>query len=180
MSECCFPLKTGGSKPNQIKKGSSMKKRAKWIGIIVGIVGVTTAITVFAANVHLKGRPTFTDNGTTASVCATLTGLGNQDLTITLIGQGTETVACTNPAGNFAPGNPGSVTVGGQTTIPSSEIKNGTVTFCVTTTAPTCQSAKQCGCPNNNWTGTVTDVNFTDLALVVEQGGSVVLIEDVR
>jgi hypothetical protein len=157
-----------------------MKINVKWAGIIAGIMVATTAITVYAANVHLKGKATFADNGTTATVCATLTGLGNQDLTITLVGEGTETVACTNPAGNFAPGNPGSVTVEGQTTIPSSQIKNGTVTFCVTTTGPTCQSAKDCGCPNNNWTGTVTDVDFTDLALVVEQGGKVVLIQDVR
>ena len=157
-----------------------MNRKAKWVATSIAGALILTAITAYAANVHLKGRPTFNDDGTTATVCATLTGLGNQDLTVTLVGEGTETVACTNPAGNFAPGNPGSVTVEGQTTIPSSQIKNGTVTFCVTTTAPTCQSAKQCGCPNNNWTGTVTDVNFTDLVLVVEQGGRVVLMQDVR
>jgi hypothetical protein len=146
---------------------------------LAGLVTIT-ALSVYAANVHLKGQPAFRDNGTTATVCATLTGLGNQDLIITLIGEGTETVACLNPAGNFAPGNPGGVTVAGQTTIPSSQIKNGTVTFCVTTTAPTCQSAKKCGCPNNNWSATVVDVNFTDLSLVVEQGGKVVLMQDVK
>jgi hypothetical protein len=157
-----------------------MKANTKWMALAIGVLTTITAVTVYAANVHLKGRPTLSDNGTTATACATLTGLGNQDLTITLVGEGTETVRCTNPAGNFAPGNPGSVTVEGQTTIPSNQIKNGTVTFCVTTTAPTCQSAKECGCPNNNWTGTVTDVDFTDLALVVEQGGKVVLVQDVR
>ena len=157
-----------------------MNRKSIWMVGAIAFALLVTGITVYAANVHLKGRPVFNDNGTTATVCATLTGLGNQDLTVTLVGEGTETVACTNPAGNFAPGNPGGVTVEGQTTIPSSEIKNGTVTFCVTTTAPTCQSAKECGCPNNNWTGTVTDVNFTDLVLIVEQGGKVVLMQDVR
>ena len=157
-----------------------MNLKAKCITASIALAVMGTGIAVYAANVHLRGSPNFSDNGTTATVCATLTGLGNQDLTVTLVGEGTETVACTNPAGNFAPGNPGSVTVSGQTTIPSSQIKNGTVTFCVTTTAPTCQSAKDCGCPNDNWTGTVTDVNFTDLALIVEQGGKVVLTQEIK
>jgi|SRR6266498_2737248 len=157
-----------------------MKKNAKWMGLSLAGIAVMTAIAVYAANVHLKGEPSFTDNGTTATVCATLAGLGNGDLTVTLVGSGTETVVCTNPAGNFAPGNPGGVTVGGTTTVPASEIKNGTVHFCVTTTAPVCQSAKDCGCPNDNWTGTVTDVDFTSLTLVVEQGGEVVLTTAVK
>jgi hypothetical protein len=155
-------------------------KIRKWTGLFVaGVLGLTV-VTVFAANVHLKGQPTIKDNGTTATVCATLTGVGNQDLTVTLIGSGTETTACVNPAGNFAPGNPGEIVVGGTTTIPSSQIKNGTVKFCVTTEAPTCQNATDCGCPNNRWTGTVTDVSFTSLMLVVEQGGKVVLSTTVQ
>lgn len=137
-------------------------------------------VVVRAANVHFKKTPTATDNGTTETVCATLTGLGNGDLTITLIGTGTRTTSCLNPAGNFAPGNPGEIVVSGVTTVPSTQIKNGNVSFCVTTDDPACETAKSCGCPNNNWTATITDVEFNSLTLVVEQGGKVVLRETIE
>ena len=147
---------------------------------MLGVVAVLTTLSlgilvVHAANVHLKGALSSTDNGTTDTVCGRLTGLGNGDLTISLVGSGTRSSSCLNPAGNFAPGNPGEILVSGVTTIPSTEIKNGNVSFCVTTDQPVCQTAKSCGCPNNNWTATITDVAFTSLTLTVEQGGKVVL-----
>lgn len=145
-------------------------------GVVVALLSLTIGVlVVHAANVHLKGALSSTDNGTTDTVCGKLTGLGNGDLTITLIGSGTRSSSCSNPAGNFAPGNPGEILVSGVTTVPSTEIKNGTVAFCVTTDDPTCTTAKDCGCPNNNWTATITDVAFTSLTLIVEQGGKVVL-----
>jgi len=130
---------------------------------------------IYAANVHFKGSPSMSDNGVTASVCGRLTGLGNGDLTLTLSGTGTTTTACVNPAGNFAPGNPGDVSVSGVANILATSIKNGTVTFCVTTVAPECSNAKECGCPNNNWAATITDVDFTSLTLTVVQNGKIVL-----
>ncbi len=111
------------------------------IGLSIG------AAIVFAANVHFKIAPTSTDNGTTETVCASLAGLGNGDLTITLIGSGIRTTSCLNPAGNFAPGNPGEVVVSGVTTVPASEIKNGNVSFCVTTDAPTCSDSQSLRLP---------------------------------
>lgn len=151
------------------------------VGIVTVMIGLSIgAAVVFAANVHFKTAATSKDNGTTDTVCASLAGLGNGDLTITLIGSGTTTTSCLNPAGNFAPGNPGDVVVSGVTTVPASKIKNGNVSFCVTTVAPTCATAKDCGCPNNNWTATVTDVDFTSLTLIVEQGGKVVLRSTIK
>jgi hypothetical protein len=151
------------------------------VGAVVAVASLTVGVlVVHAANVHLKGSLSSTDNGTTDTVCGKLTGLGNGDLTITLIGSGTRSSSCLNPAGNFAPGNPGDILVSGVTTVPSSEIKNGNVSFCVTTDQPTCQTAKSCGCPNDNWTATITDVEFTSLTLVVEQGGKVVLRQTVQ
>lgn len=149
------------------------KKLIKWAGAFVVLVGI--AVTAYAASVHLKGRLTFTDNGTTATVCCSLAGLGNGDVTITLAGAGTTTVGCTNPDGHIAPGNAEEIAVTGTTSIPADQIKNGNVTFCVTTEAPTCDSARDCGCPNDNWSAAITDVSFGDMMMIVEQGGKVVL-----
>src|SRR4051794_33176306 len=60
------------------------------VGAVVAVASLTVGVlVVHAANVHLKGSLSSTDNGTTDTVCGKLTGLGNGDLTITLIGSGT-------------------------------------------------------------------------------------------
>jgi hypothetical protein len=153
-----------------------MKISIKTLMVSLAITLCTTTV-LYAANVQFKKsvRTTFTDQGLTGQFCGALTGLGNGDVTITLIASGETTVQCINPAGNIAPGHGSAIVAMGQTSIPSTEIKNGNVSFCVTTTAPENPSAKEAGCPNNNWTAQITDVTFTGGTIVVEQGGKVVL-----
>jgi hypothetical protein len=47
--------------------------------------------------------------------------------------------------------------------------------FCVGTEQPPAISGKEGGCPNNNWSATITDIAFSGFTITVEQNGVVVL-----
>ena len=138
--------------------------------------------TAIAANVHLKGgsnaEPVFTDNGLTLSASGALTGLGNQNLVVTLEAVGQPRAVCVNPSGkNEPPGqNPAPVTLTGSQSIPASKIKNGNVSFNVRTAGPVSPVPGAPDCPNPNWTERIIDVAFSSATITVEQpAGTTVL-----
>lgn len=124
----------------------------------ISVFGFTSAT---AQNIHFIGSPTITDLGTQEQFCAKLAGLGNNQMVhVVLTTSATITTECTNPGGNVAPGQTKTATITASGDFTSD--KNGTVTFCLTTATPAPGS-----CPNGQWSATVTDVSFTNSAVLV-------------
>jgi hypothetical protein len=144
--------------------------------ILVITAFLLLAAAAVAASVHYKKSPplTFTDNGLTLSASGALTGLGGGDIVITLSGSGQPIANCTNPSGSNQPAgqNPAVATFGGVQEIPAGSVKNGNVSFSVSTAAPETPVPGAPACPNKNWTENITDVQFSGFSstITVYQG----------
>jgi len=139
---------------------------------LLTLVALTTitVVAVWAASPHYKKGPTVTDNGLTATATGTLAGLGNGNVIVTLsFPNATGTTTCTNQGGNQAAGqNPATpAATSGSELI--TQVKNGTVSFVVTTEPPENPTSAAAGCPNNNWTAAFDNVTFGSGTLTVQQ-----------
>lgn len=128
-----------------------MKKKLYSI-LAVLLIAILTTSTVYAGGgVSLKGASI--TSGSPLTLNGTVTGLTGftQGVTITLLGFGeVQSVTCTSPGGNEAPGqNPGKIIAVGTEDVSYSLIKNGA--FRVKNLFAEPQAS---ACPNGNWTAT--------------------------
>jgi hypothetical protein len=153
-----------------------MKTNTTLRSLLGAIFAAVFAATASAAHVHLKSEPVITDLGEQLQVIVALAGLGNGDVTITVAVTGTATITGFNPGGNEPPGqNKVPVSTVTSTTIPSKQVKNGTVTVTLTTPLLEAPSATDAGFPNDLWEVVIDDVEFTQVTITVEQNGKTVL-----
>jgi len=155
---------------NPLQQGEKkMRRTTITLLTLLALTGITIGV-VWAANVHYKKGPAVVDNGFTATATGTIAGLGNGNVIVTLsFPDATGTTICTNPGGNTAAGqNPATpaATSGSQLI---TKVKNGTVSFSVTTDVPTNPSPQAAGCPNGNWTAAFDNITFGSGTLTIQQ-----------
>jgi hypothetical protein len=61
--------------------------------------------------------------------------------------------------------------VTGTQNIPATQVKNGNLTFNVTTSSPAQPTPSEAWCSYSNWTAQITDVDFTRAQIQVFQNG---------
>jgi hypothetical protein len=136
-----------------------MKKIFSSVLTVIALLSITSA---FAQSPKVHAPLTSTDNGTTLTVCYDISGLGNiTSVEITCAYSVSIASECNNPGSSTGPvpGQSKMASVPGETkTVP---VQNGRATGCFTT--ETVFTAGKC--PNNKWTGTVTDVTFSNISL---------------
>lgn len=147
------------------------KMRRITISLVTLVTLISTAmVAVWAASPHYKKGPSVVDNGLTATATGTLAGLGNGNVIVTLsFPNATGTTTCTNKGGTQAPGqNPAApAAVSGSQLI--TDVKNGTLSFVVTTLPPANPTPEAAGCPNGNWTAAFDNITFGAGTITVQQ-----------
>ena len=135
------------------------------LGLLAGLFALTGVAS--ADSPHFKrGSPgAVADNGLTFSQKASVSGLGNGDIVVTLnITNVQPEASCTNPAGETKPPgqNPAPSDISGSVAVPGDAIKNGTLTITVNTVAPETPVPGHPNCPGKgSWTEAITDMSLT-------------------
>jgi len=112
--------------------------------------------------------PTCTDIGTQVQCSGKVAGLGGTTFEITVEATGIATITCANPGQNEdVPGQRKEITTAGSSG-PLPTPRNGQYQFSVATVAP---EAPSDACPNEMWTPTITDVEFTEATLSLFEDG---------
>lgn len=100
-----------------------------------------------------------------------IAALANENAFVTLEAEGTAVVTCVNPGSQDQepPGQNTQVSGTGRIVIPPEEIThNGTAPFTVAAEA-SFQSAREAGCPNDNWEAKVDFVYWEKAIITIEQ-----------
>ena len=148
-------------------------------------LAVVLAVTALAAlplvvnAIRMAKQTTFEYGSITAH--STLTGLGNNDVKVTLDATGTPVVICTNFGGNSSPGqNPSKIDASGSVLIDGADItRNGTAAFSVKAEESPFVDAIAGGCPNNNWSAAVDFVFWETATIKVwDSSGANILTEN--
>jgi hypothetical protein len=143
------------------------------IAVLALMVTALAAVPALAQSGHFLDRTVeCTDIGTQLQCDAKVAGLGGTTFQIDVTASGTGTVECHNPSGNVAPGQDTTVTAAGSTG-PIPTPRNGSFTFNNLTTVAPANLIGRPTCPNNQWTGVITDVEFGDATLTLLEDGNV-------
>lgn len=143
--------------------------------IIALATGILIAIMVFSTAFAGGGVKISGTSFTIGSLIANgnVSGIGNTDVTVKLVASGKAAITCTNNGSNDVPGQ-SSPKVSGMATdaLPGSDParKNGKAPFTDEAFAPGTVSWDVGGCPNSNWTATVTAVYWDKANISVYQG----------
>jgi len=139
---------------------------------LLTLVALTSTVMVaaWAASPHYKKGPSVADNGLTATATGTLAGLGNGNVIVTLsFPNATGTTVCSNKGGTDAPGqNPATPAAASGSQL-ITQVKNGTVSFVVTTDPPPNPTSADAGCANNNWSAAFDNITFGAGTITVQQ-----------
>lgn len=148
----------------------------------IGVVGALVAGLAQAGSPQFNKGPLCVDDGKVATCTMKLTGLGNGDLSVAirLASEPVEvTTLCKNPKGKLSPGqNPADIFgIDGELMVPSSSIKNGSVTLKLSTKVPADPNWYDAGCPNSQWRAVIDDVIFAGetLEITVKQNNVQIL-----
>jgi hypothetical protein len=155
-----------------LKKERTMRRLRLSLAIALMALALTAG-TAFAALTFHQG-PDLDFSGASATATFNVSGLGNDPATAQLFVNGTALYTCANKGGNEAPGqNPQPATGASPVVDLNDSEKNGrdSVSVTATLTAPLHIPGKTAGCPNGNWTATLSSLTVTGATLVITYNG---------